>query len=127
MVGKGGSERAFERASHILSGTIDSAGVVPAALRLNRVFIASLLVLVLSGLAFGVAAGGFGISEAAAAVPGQVTGPIGSAPPNEEVPPPDESQPAPDEGSGSPAPGSEAPLPSESATAAPSFEPLPSP
>jgi formate hydrogenlyase subunit 3/multisubunit Na+/H+ antiporter MnhD subunit len=127
MVGKSASERAFERAGHILSGTLDTARVVPAALRLNRVLIASLLVLALSGLAFGVAAGGFGISEAAAAVPGQVTGPIGSEPPSEELPPPDASEPAPDDSSGSASPGSEPPLPSESTTAAPSFEPLPSP
>jgi formate hydrogenlyase subunit 3/multisubunit Na+/H+ antiporter MnhD subunit len=88
MVGQSGMERGFERTNHFLSALLDVIWVVPAALRANRVLIAGLLVLSLSGLALGVAAGGFGVPEAAAAVPGQVSGPTGSEPPAEETEPP---------------------------------------
>lgn len=87
MVGQSGMERAFERTSHLLSAILDVLWVVPAALRANRVLIAGLLVLSLSSLAVGAAAGGFGVPEAARAVSGQVTGPTGSEPPGEGTEP----------------------------------------
>jgi NADH:ubiquinone oxidoreductase subunit 2 (subunit N) len=95
IVGQSGMERGFERMSHLLSAAMDVAWVVPAALRVNRVLIAGLIVLGLSGLALGVAAGGLEVSAAAGAVPGQDLGPSGSEPPGAETPPP--SSPAPGE------------------------------
>lgn len=88
MVGQSGMERAFERTSHLLSGSLDILWIVPAAVRTNRVLIAGVLVLALSGLAVGAAAGGFGVPEAAAAVPGGVSGPTGSEQPGGETEPP---------------------------------------
>jgi formate hydrogenlyase subunit 3/multisubunit Na+/H+ antiporter MnhD subunit len=87
-VGQNGAERPFGRSSRRQSAVLDVLWVVPAALRANRVLIAGLLVLTLSGLALGVAAGGFGVPEAAAAVPGDVSGPTGSGPPGGESAPP---------------------------------------
>jgi formate hydrogenlyase subunit 3/multisubunit Na+/H+ antiporter MnhD subunit len=130
MVGQSGAERGFERMSHSLSATLDVAWVVPAALQANRVLIAGLLVLALSGLAFGVASGGFGVPAAAAAVPGQVTGPTGSEPPGAESAPPQESVPpqeSPSQASETPPsqlPSSSEPAPASSPPAGdPSFQP----
>jgi NADH:ubiquinone oxidoreductase subunit 2 (subunit N) len=124
-VARSASERGMERASYLLRGGVDEARIVPAALRANRVVIAGLLVLALSGLAFGVASGGFGVPEAAAAVPGVVTGPIGSEPPpGAESAPPEETEPPASE----PPPSESAPpLVSPSPSSSPSFQPLPSP
>lgn len=124
MVGRSGTERAFERMSHVLSGALDVMWVVPAALRLNRVLIASLLVLVLSGMAFGVAAGGFGVPEAARAIPGDTLGPgpVGSEPPGEASPSPAGPSPTatPATSTASPAAsGSASPSSSPEASAAP--------
>jgi hypothetical protein len=117
VVGRSGMERAFERSSHLLSAILDTLWVVPAALRANRVLIAGLLVLTLSGLAFAVAAGGFGVAEAAAAVPGDVSGPTGSGPPSGETPPPSVAPTL------TPPPPTESPAASES----PAFSESPSP
>ena len=87
IVGQSGLERTFERMSHFLSAALDVAWVLPAAFRVNRTLVAGIIVLALSGLAFSVAAGGFGVPEAARAVPGEVTGPSGSEPPLETEPP----------------------------------------
>ena len=124
IVGQSGTERAFERTRHAMSGAIDVAGVVPAALRLNRVLIASLLVLALSGLAFAVATGGLGVPRAAGAVPGQDVGPVGSEAPGESVPPEEGEESAPPETEVPPS--SEAPPATEPPAASPSFQSLPS-
>jgi hypothetical protein len=97
---------------------------VPAALGVNRALIASLLVLALAGISLALSAGGFGVTAAAGAVPGQVPTPIESEPPGSESEPPatttpDGSAPA----SGSPA-GSG---PAESTRPEPSFQSVPSP
>jgi formate hydrogenlyase subunit 3/multisubunit Na+/H+ antiporter MnhD subunit len=109
IVGKGRLERSFERVSHALGGALDILWVVPAAGRTNRMPVAAVAVLLLSGLAFVVAAGGLGVSEAARAVPviGGEPGP--SAAPNE---------------SGAPS-GSGAPIQSGSPGEQPSFAPVP--
>lgn len=88
MVGLTSAERALERTNHALRAGIDIAWVVPAALQANRTLIAAVLVLVLSGLSFGVASGGLGVPEAARAVPGQEPGPgpVESEPPPSEAP-----------------------------------------
>ncbi len=123
MVGRSGVERAFERTSHLLSAILDVAWVVPAALRVNRVLIASLLVLTLSGLAFSVAAGGFGVPEAARAVPGDSLGPgpVGSEPPGDASPSPTGPAPTatPAASTASPASASSSLSSSPAATAAP--------
>lgn len=136
LVGQGRTKRALERTSHFLIATVDVAKVVPAALHQNRVFIAGLLVLTLSGLAFGVASGGLGVPEAARAVPGQEPGPgpVGSEPPadgtgpDEATPPPESDVPAGESPAGeSPlAPGG-ASAASGQASSSPSFQPLASP
>jgi hypothetical protein len=80
MAGVGGLERGFERASHALSGTLDVAWLLPTAVRTNRMPLAAVAVLLLSGLAFLVAGGGLGVREAARAVPqaaGANAGPSG--------------------------------------------------
>ena len=99
IAGGGRLERSFERTSHALGGALDVLWVLPTAGRANRMPIAAVAVLLLSGLAFAVAAGGFGVPEAARAVPvvggsgpGPSTGPDGSIPPGgagpvESVPP----------------------------------------
>jgi hypothetical protein len=106
MVGRSGMERAFERGSHVISATLDVLWALPSAGRANRVPIAALVVLALAGLAFSVSAGGLGVSEAARAVPGEITGPSESGAPgaSEE---PIETEPG---GSGEP---SFQPLPTE--------------
>ncbi len=114
-VGRGGMERAFERTSHLLSAALDVLWVVPAALRANRVLIAGLLVVALSGLALGTAAGGFGVPEAAAAAPGDVSGLTGSEPPDGESQPPASAAPT-----RTPAPPTESPAASEPASGSPS-------
>ena len=81
MVGRSGMERAFERGSHVISATLDVLWALPSASRANRVPIAALVVLALAGLAFSVSAGGLGVSEAARAVPGEITGPSESGAP----------------------------------------------
>ncbi|HEX5823000.1 MAG TPA: proton-conducting transporter membrane subunit [Candidatus Limnocylindrales bacterium] len=87
IVGHGGLERAFERISHALGGALDVLWVVPAAGRQNRMPLAALAVLLLSGLGFLVAAGGFGVTDAARAVPVIGSGPGPSAPPPDSVGP----------------------------------------
>lgn len=129
MIGRGGRERALERASHAISGAVDVAWVVPEALRVNRTPIAAVLVLILSGLSLGVASGGLGVPEAARAVPGQELGPgpsqnegPPSEPPATEIPPIETESP-----SVSPPPASGgSPLASGSPDSSPSTS-LPSP
>jgi NADH-quinone oxidoreductase subunit N len=143
--GRAGLERAFERANHAIRGGLDILWTVPAGARANRSLIAGVLVLSLAGLAFGVSAGGFGVSAAAAAVPAQggeqPTGseaPIGSEPPAGSESP-SESQPAIE--SPSPVQPTESPIrsappsagsapavtssPPTGQSGSPSFEPLP--
>jgi NADH-quinone oxidoreductase subunit N len=62
-------ERSVERTSHAVAATLDLLWTIPAAIRRNRTPIASVAVLVLAGLAGGVAAGGLGVPEAARAIP----------------------------------------------------------
>jgi hypothetical protein len=119
MVGKTPTERAFERGGHVVGGLLDILWALPDALRANRTLIAASLVIVLSGLSFGVAAGGFGLPEAARAAPGQQQGPTESEPPGEASPGPSESAPPGSEPPGSEPPGSEPP------GSEPSFQPLP--
>ena len=69
MVGVGTVERLLERAAHIAGGLLDVLWTLPAAIRLNRMPLASLAVLAVAGLAFAVAAGGVGVPQAARAVP----------------------------------------------------------
>jgi formate hydrogenlyase subunit 3/multisubunit Na+/H+ antiporter MnhD subunit len=109
MLGRGGMERAFERASHAVGGSLDVLWTVPAGLRANRSLIAGVLVLVLGGLSFVVSSGGLGVSAAAAAVPAQTSEPIGSEPPGSE--PPSESE---SPGASEPAGGTEPPVETES-------------
>jgi len=85
IVGLGGVERGFERAGHALSGFLDVVWLVPSAIRLNRMPLAAVAVLFLSGLAFLVAGGGLGVAEAARVVPlptasPGVSGPTPSSP-----------------------------------------------
>jgi len=69
IVGVGAVERLLERAAHLVGGLLDQLWALPAAARLNRVLLASIAVLTLSGLAFAVAVGGLGVPQAARAVP----------------------------------------------------------
>jgi hypothetical protein len=110
IVGGAGVERAIERISHALAGLLDTLWVLPAAGRTNRVPLAAVAVLFLSGLAFLVAGGGLGVPEAARAVPevGSGTGPGPTTP-----------------GSSAAPRGSALPTPSESLPAQPSFAPVP--
>jgi hypothetical protein len=78
MGGRGAFERGVERTSHAIAGSLDIVWAIPGAIRLNRALIASAAVLVLAGLAAGVANGGFGVPEAARAVP--VGGEVGPGP-----------------------------------------------
>jgi hypothetical protein len=87
IVGRGGFERfeRFERVSHAVGGGLDVAWVVPAAIRTNRMPLAAIAVFLLSGLAFVVAGGGLGVTDAARAVPvvgGSEPGPAGAPPPS---------------------------------------------
>ena len=65
----GGMERVVERLSHAIAATLDVLWTLPAAVRLNRTAIASIVILVLAGLGASVAGGGFGVPAAARAVP----------------------------------------------------------
>jgi hypothetical protein len=118
MRGRGGTERAFERTSHALGGSLDLLWTVPAGLRSNRSLIAGVLVLALAGLSFVVAAGGLGV-PVAAAIPAQSAEPTGSEPPASEAPSGSET-PAGSEGPGATAPVSAAP------SGGPPVEPSPS-
>jgi formate hydrogenlyase subunit 3/multisubunit Na+/H+ antiporter MnhD subunit len=69
IVGVGAVERLLERAAHLVGGLLDQLWALPAAARLNRVLLASIAVLTLSGLALAVAVGGLGVPQAARAVP----------------------------------------------------------
>ena len=83
IVGRGGFERGFQRASHALGGALDVLWVFPATIRTNRMPLAAIAVFLLSGLAFVVAGGGLGVTEAARAVPvvgGNEPGPPGAPP-----------------------------------------------
>jgi hypothetical protein len=142
MRGRGGTERAFERTSHMLGGLLDILWTVPAGLRSNRSLIAGVLVLALAGLSFVVASGGLGV-PVAAAIPAQSAEPTVSEPPPSEpaaseapsgseapgsaeplVPPSLEPSPSAVPSSGSPL-GSGSPVTSRPPGPAPSFEPLP--
>jgi len=78
MVGLSPVERAFERAGHLGSCLVDIIWTVPAATRSNRTALASVVVLVLAGLAGTVAGGGLGVPAAARAVPIAQPGPHAS-------------------------------------------------
>ena len=69
MVGLSRVERLFEKTSHAVAGVLDILWAIPAAIRLNRMPIASIAVLSLAGLAFAVSGGGLGVPEAARALP----------------------------------------------------------
>jgi hypothetical protein len=86
-VGRSGVERSFERVSHALGGGLDVLWLVPAAARTNRMPAAAMAVLLLSGLAFLVGAGGLGVTDAARAVPVVGNGPGPSSGPIESVGP----------------------------------------
>jgi formate hydrogenlyase subunit 3/multisubunit Na+/H+ antiporter MnhD subunit len=81
----GGIERLVEHLSHAIAATLDVLWTLPAAVRLNRTAIASVVILVLAGLGASVAGDGLGVPEAARAVPviGEPgPGPETSAPPS---------------------------------------------
>ena len=123
IVGLGGVERGFERAAHALSALLDIAWLVPSAIRLNRMPLAAVAVLVLSGLAFVVAGGGLDVAEAARVVPvasGVAPGPSAPAP-SVGASPTGSGGP----GSSAPASPSFAPVSSSTAPASPSFAPVP--
>jgi NADH-quinone oxidoreductase subunit N len=69
MGGVGTVERLLERSSHAFAGLLDVLWALPAAIRLNRMPLASIAVLALAGLAFAVSGGGLGVPQAARAVP----------------------------------------------------------
>jgi NADH:ubiquinone oxidoreductase subunit 2 (subunit N) len=69
MVGLGTAERLVERIAHAIGALLDILWALPAAGRLNRMPLASIAVLCLAGLAFIVSGGGFGVPQAARAVP----------------------------------------------------------
>ena len=124
FVGRAGQGPTIQRAGYALNEALEAARVVPAAIRMNRAIVAGLLVLALSGIAFGVAAGGFGVSAAAAAVPGQDAGP--SEAPTEGPATTDEPSSEPTE-SRSPAPSpSVSPAESTSPSVGPSASAAPS-
>jgi formate hydrogenlyase subunit 3/multisubunit Na+/H+ antiporter MnhD subunit len=124
FVGRAGAGPTVQRAGYALNEAIEAARVVPAAIRVNRALVAGLLVLGLSGIAFGVAAGGFGVSEAAAAVPGQDSGP--SVPPAEGPTESGEPSPAPTEPVSEPPSPSASPAPSVFPSLGPSASAAPS-
>ena len=94
MVGRSGTERAFERTSHAINGLIDVLWTVPSGVRANRSLIAGILVASLAGLSFVVSSGGLGVPVAAAAIPAQNGESIGSEPPAESESPTDSAPPA---------------------------------
>jgi hypothetical protein len=106
--GRNGSVRPVERISGVLAGLLEVLSVVPAAGRANRVPLAAVAVLLLSGLAFLVAGGGLGVPEAARAVPEAGGGPRPTTP----------------GASGAPD-GTQAPSPNASLAGEPSFAPVP--
>jgi NADH-quinone oxidoreductase subunit N len=136
VVGLSPAERAFERGGHAINTALDVLWSIPAAVRANRALLAGILVLAVAGLGFTVSSGGFGVVEAARAVPAQPTGPgpvegEGPQPPSSEEPLPSEVAPSEPLSSGPPpsAPLSSGPPPAgETAPAStePSFQPLPS-
>jgi NADH-quinone oxidoreductase subunit N len=136
VVGLSPAERAFERGGHAINTALDVLWSIPAAVRANRALLAGILVLAVAGLGFTVSSGGFGVVEAARAVPAQPTGPgpvegEGPQPPSSEEPLPSEVAPSEPLSSGPPpsAPVSSGPTPAgETAPAStePSFQPLPS-
>jgi len=80
ILGSGSMERAFERLEHVGGGALDVVWTIPAAARWNRMPVASIVVLLLAGLAAAVAGGGLGVTAAARAVPAIVQpGPGGPA------------------------------------------------
>ncbi len=92
MVGRGSIELGFERVGHAVGGLLDVLWTLPAAARLNRMGLAALAVLALTGLSLGVAAGGLDVAAAARAVtvvgepipssgPARSGAPVGSATP----------------------------------------------
>jgi len=115
MVGTVPLERSLERASHAVGGLRDVIWALPAAGRTNRMPLAAIAVLALSGLAFLVAAGGLGVPDAARAVPELRGGGSGPGTPGPSTPP------------GSVGPGeSTVPGSGGSPTLEPSFVPVPS-
>jgi hypothetical protein len=86
MVGRGSFERAFERIEHVGGGLLDVLWTVPSAARWNRMPVASVVVLVLAGLAGVVAGGGLGVPAAARAIPATVQSGPGAPGLNGELP-----------------------------------------
>ena len=86
MVGLGTAERLLERVGHAFAAVLDVLWATPAAIRLNRVPLVSILVLVLASLAIAVSGGGLGVPAAARAVP-VVDGGTGGAPGASSGPP----------------------------------------
>jgi NADH:ubiquinone oxidoreductase subunit 2 (subunit N) len=72
--GRSAAERLAERASHAIAAALDITWALPAAIRLNRTAIASVVVAALVGLGAVVSMGGLGIQAAAAAPAGDVGG-----------------------------------------------------
>jgi NADH:ubiquinone oxidoreductase subunit 2 (subunit N) len=68
--GLSSTERVVERTSHAFAATLDVLWTIPAAIRVNRTVISSIVVLVLVGLSVSVASGGLGVPDAARATPG---------------------------------------------------------
>lgn len=87
IVGDPGLERLLGRVGHALAGVLDQVWALPAAVRLNRVPLASVGVVVLAGLALVVAGGGLGVAAAARAVPA-ISVPAGGGSGFEPVPGP---------------------------------------
>ena len=100
VAGRGRFERGVERIEQVGGGALDVIWTLPAAARWNRMPVASVVVLVLAGLAGVVAGGGLGVPAAARAVPavvepgpgepgsepGSSVAPGGSAPPIDQEP-----------------------------------------
>lgn len=125
IVGRSSTERAFERTGHAVGGLVDGLWMLPEALRVNRTLIAAALVVALSGLSVGVAAGGLGVPEAARAAPGQQQGPDENESPGPASPGPDESGPPVESEPIQSEPIETGPVPSEPLESEPSFQPLP--
>jgi NADH-quinone oxidoreductase subunit N len=132
VAGQSRAERAFERGGRVGGAALDVIWSLPAAARANRGLLTGVLALAVAGLALTISAGGLGVVEAAAAVPGD-TGP-GPVPSGEIEPEPSFSfEPEPSEVLPSvETPSSEPPtsVPPSPATSgapeAPSFQPVPS-
>jgi hypothetical protein len=75
VVGRSGTERAFERSSHAIQASLDVLWVVPVAIRMNRVAISAILVAALAALSMAVSSGGLGVPSAAGAIPAGITEP----------------------------------------------------